>query len=189
MFYDVPNDDHQHAPAADVCKGARSLVEGERCGFSSYSLLKRLEVHEEENLAAAQITKRGRVLALALTNVAIFARYLGNDRVNFCAFWQLLLSKMAPPIRIWVVLRFSKFGRDPASRIHPSCEDPRRHAWSMCASCFCPCMSLSRATPLGRSRHQTSEFLNTSEFPTGLRAARVLTSRSPSPLGSCVSTG
>ena len=46
------------------------------------------------------------------------------------------------------------------------CEDPRPHAWSMCVSCFCPCISLSRATPLGRARYQTSEFLNTSEFPT-----------------------
>jgi len=48
------------------------------------------------------------------------------------------------------------------------CADPRPHAWSMCAACFCPCVSLSRATPLGRSRYQTSEFLNTPEFPTEL---------------------
>ena len=40
----------------------------------------------------------------------------------------------------------------------PPCEDPRPHAWSMCAACFCPCISLSRATPLGRSLYQTLEF-------------------------------
>ena len=38
------------------------------------------------------------------------------------------------------------------------CEDPRPHAWSMCAACFWSCISLSCATPLGRSRYQTSEF-------------------------------
>ena len=44
------------------------------------------------------------------------------------------------------------------------CEDPRPHAWSMCASCLCSCIFQSRATPPGRSRYQTSEF-STSEFP------------------------
>ena len=38
----------------------------------------------------------------------------------------------------------------------------------MCAACFCPCISQLRALPLGLSRYQTSEFLNTSEFPTEL---------------------
>jgi hypothetical protein len=46
------------------------------------------------------------------------------------------------------------------------CEDPRPHAWSMCASCLCSCIFQSRATPPGRSRYQTSEFPSTSEFPT-----------------------
>ena len=36
-------------------------------------------------------------------------------------------------------------------------EEPRPHAWSMCAACVCPCISLSRATPLGRLRYQTSK--------------------------------
>ena len=49
-----------------------------------------------------------------------------------------------------------------------TCEDPRPHAWSMCAACFSSCMSLARATPLGRSRYQTSGFPTTSEFPTEL---------------------
>ena len=40
-------------------------------------------------------------------------------------------------------------------------EDPKPHAWSMCAACFCPCISQSRATLPGQSRYQTSEFLNT----------------------------
>ena len=48
------------------------------------------------------------------------------------------------------------------------CEDPRPDVWSMCVSCLCPCISLSHATPLGRSRYQTSELLNSSEFPTEL---------------------
>ena len=43
--------------------------------------------------------------------------------------------------------------------------DPRPHAWSMCAACFFPCIPLSRETPLGRSRYQTSELPNTSELP------------------------
>ena len=34
---------------------------------------------------------------------------------------------------------------------------------------LCPHISLSRATPLGKSRYQTSEFLNTLEFTTELR--------------------
>ena len=38
----------------------------------------------------------------------------------------------------------------------------------MCAAVFNPCIFQSRATPLGRSRYQTSEFLNTSEFSTEL---------------------
>ena len=54
------------------------------------------------------------------------------------------------------------------AEVCPSCEDPRPHARSMCAACFCPCVSQSRAAPLGRSRCQTSESLNTSEFPTEL---------------------
>ena len=48
------------------------------------------------------------------------------------------------------------------------CEDSRPHARSMCAACFCPCISLSRATPLGRSSYQTSEFPTISEFLTEL---------------------
>ena len=50
----------------------------------------------------------------------------------------------------------------------PLCGNPRPHAWSLCAACFCPCISLSRATPSGRARYQTSEFLTRSEFPTEL---------------------
>ena len=46
------------------------------------------------------------------------------------------------------------------------CEEPRPHAWSMCAACFCPCIPKSRATPLGRSRYQTSQFPSSSEVPT-----------------------
>jgi len=53
-----------------------------------------------------------------------------------------------------------------------TCEDPRPNVWSMCAACFCPCISLSRATPPGRSRYQTSEFPATSEFPTELPTHR-----------------
>ena len=30
--------------------------------------------------------------------------------------------------------------------------------WSMCAACFCPCIPLSCANPLGRSLYQISEF-------------------------------
>ena len=37
------------------------------------------------------------------------------------------------------------------SKKAPSCEDPRPHAWSMCAACLCPCISLSRACGLGSS--------------------------------------
>ena len=48
------------------------------------------------------------------------------------------------------------------------CGDPRPHAWSMCVAYFCSCISLSRATPLGRSRYHTSEFPTTSEFPAEL---------------------
>ena len=48
----------------------------------------------------------------------------------------------------------------------PDCEDPRPHVWSMCAACFCPCISLSRAT-LGRSHYQIS-VLNTSVIPAEL---------------------
>ena len=40
----------------------------------------------------------------------------------------------------------------------PPCEDLRPHAWSVCAACFCPRISQSRSTPLGRSSYQTSEF-------------------------------
>ena len=49
-----------------------------------------------------------------------------------------------------------------------ACERPRPHVWRMCAACFRPCISQSRATPLGRSRYQTSEFPITSELPTEL---------------------
>ena len=42
----------------------------------------------------------------------------------------------------------------------------QRCAWRVCDVCFCPCNSLQLANLLGRSRYQTSEFLNTSEFPT-----------------------
>ena len=38
----------------------------------------------------------------------------------------------------------------------------------MCAACLCPCIFLTRATPLGRSRFQKSEPPSTSEFPTEL---------------------
>ena len=48
------------------------------------------------------------------------------------------------------------------------CEDPRPHTLNMCTACFCSCISLSRATPLGRSRDHTSEFPTTSEVPTEL---------------------
>ena len=48
-----------------------------------------------------------------------------------------------------------------------TCEEPRPQAWSMCASCFRPCISQSRATPQGRSRYQM-EFPSTLEFPTEL---------------------
>ena len=47
---------------------------------------------------------------------------------------------------------------------HQGCKDPRPYAWSMCAACFCPWISLSRATPSGRSHHQTSEL--PTELPT-----------------------
>ena len=58
--------------------------------------------------------------------------------------------------------------RLPNSRTFSSrCEGPRPHAWSMCAACLCPCISLARATPLGRSRYQTSEF--PTELPTSTR--------------------
>ena len=50
--------------------------------------------------------------------------------------------------------------------LRPPCEDPRPHAWSMCAAFLCPCIFQSPAAPLERSHYQTSEFLNTSEFPT-----------------------
>ena len=40
----------------------------------------------------------------------------------------------------------------------PLCEGLRPLAWSMCAAYFRPCISLSRATPLGRSRYHTSQF-------------------------------
>jgi hypothetical protein len=53
-----------------------------------------------------------------------------------------------------------------------NCEDPRPHAWSMCAACLCSCISLSRATPLGQSRYQTSGFPTSSEFPTELPSHR-----------------
>ena len=43
----------------------------------------------------------------------------------------------------------------------------------MCAACFCPCISQSRATPLERSRFQTSEILNRSSQPIRLRVQRV----------------
>ena len=43
------------------------------------------------------------------------------------------------------------------------CKDPRP-----CAACLCSCISVSRATPLGWSRYQRSEFSTTSEFPTEL---------------------
>jgi len=53
--------------------------------------------------------------------------------------------------------------------------------WSMCAACFCPCFPLSRATPLGWSRYQTSEFPSTSEFltelPTNMVQIRQLSAR------------
>ena len=39
---------------------------------------------------------------------------------------------------------------------------------SMCTVCFCSCISLSRATPLGRSHHQASEPPTASNFPTEL---------------------
>ena len=52
------------------------------------------------------------------------------------------------------------------------CEDPRPHAWSMCAASFCSSIRLSRATPLGRSRYQTSEIPTTSKFPTELPTHR-----------------
>ena len=45
-----------------------------------------------------------------------------------------------------------------------TCEDPRPHAWSMCAACLCSCIFLSRATPLGRSRtkHRNPFYWGTS---------------------------
>jgi len=49
-----------------------------------------------------------------------------------------------------------------------TCEHPRPHAWSMCAARCCACASLSRSTPLGRSRYQRSELPTASEFPTEL---------------------
>ena len=49
-------------------------------------------------------------------------------------------------------------GRREELKGYEPCEDPRPHAWSMCAACCCPCMTLSRATPLGRSRYPTSQF-------------------------------
>ena len=52
------------------------------------------------------------------------------------------------------------------------CEEPKLHAWSTCAACFCPCTSLSHETPLGRSCYQTSELPTTSEFPTELPIRR-----------------
>ena len=57
---------------------------------------------------------------------------------------------------------------DRKTLFRAGCEDPRPHAWSLCAACLCHCISLSRATPLGRSCYQTSEFPTTSEFPAEL---------------------
>ena len=57
---------------------------------------------------------------------------------------------------------------DKHARSYIACEDPRPHARNMCAACFCPCISLSLATPLGRSLYQTSEFPPASEYPTKL---------------------
>jgi len=47
---------------------------------------------------------------------------------------------------------------DEADPHSMACEDPRPHAWNTCAACFCPCIFVSRATPLRRSRCQTWEF-------------------------------
>ena len=48
------------------------------------------------------------------------------------------------------------------------CEDPRPHAWSMCAACFCSCISPMQIQPTRAVTYQTSQFLITSEFPTEL---------------------
>ena len=70
------------------------------------------------------------------------------------------LSKRGGTARKWGLPRV---GSTASTR----CEDPRPHVWSMCAACFCPCISLSLATPLGRSRYQTSEFPTKSPTHTG----------------------
>ena len=61
----------------------------------------------------------------------------------------------------------------------PPYEDPMPHAWSMCAACLCPCISLSRATPLGQSL--TTLYLRpgilTPLLPEQLLRARNLLSR------------
>jgi hypothetical protein len=45
-------------------------------------------------------------------------------------------------------------------------EDLMPRAWSVCAACSCPCISLSRATPLGRSRYQKSNSSTHRSSPT-----------------------
>jgi len=65
---------------------------------------------------------------------------------------------------VGAMIKIDATARPNLHQVLMNCEDPRPHAWSMCASCFCLCISLSRATPLGRSRYQTSEF--PTEVPT-----------------------
>ena len=109
-----------------------------------------------------------------------------HSRLEKCVFQmldcQIPASHAADPPVYWGVVtkrlykknfkkeRFLKIRVFLASSVAGAhvCEDPRPHAWSMCAACFCSCISQSRATPLGRSRYQTSELPTTSEFPTEL---------------------
>ena len=70
--------------------------------------------------------------------------------------------------------RWSAGGQNPGRKglaagltLSHGCEKLRPHAWSMCAASR-PCVLQSRATPLGRSRYQTSEFPTALEIPTEL---------------------
>ena len=89
-------------------------------------------------------------------------------RLCFCGAEFVLASCNVFLLRSTKSLEPTAFRRPQLFRARPlephgTCVDPRPHAWSMRAACFCPCISQSRATPPGRRRYQT-EFLHTSEF-------------------------
>jgi len=86
----------------DVCKGARSLVDGERCVISSRSLFKRLDVNEEEEKDTTSVWHTRFVLDTLCTRSAA--------RISFPLKSAWYVTKLAPhkalELTAWCKLTF-----------------------------------------------------------------------------------